>query len=42
VTASGPLKLKPGCRYSPEFAVEVAVGKYLDHSPLERQVRIME
>ena len=41
VTAPGPLKLKPACRYSPEFAVEVAVGKYLDHCPLERQVRIM-
>jgi transposase len=42
VTAPGPVKLKPGSRYSPEFAVEVAAGKYLDHSPLERQVRIME
>jgi transposase len=41
VTAPAPLKLKPSCRYSPEFAVEVAVAKYLDHSPLERQVRIM-
>lgn len=30
-----------GSRYSPEFAVEVAIGKYLDHLPLERQVRIM-
>jgi transposase len=42
VTAAGPLKLKPGCRYSIEFAVEVAASKYLDHTPLERQVRIME
>jgi transposase len=40
-TALGPPKLKPGARYSPEFAVEVVIGKYLDHLPLERQVRIM-
>jgi transposase len=40
-TALGPPKLKAGCRYSPEFAVEVVTGKYLDHLPLERQVRIM-
>src|SRR5207249_10523515 len=40
-TALGPPKLKAGCRYSPEFAVEVVTGKYLDHIPLERQVRIM-
>lgn len=42
VTAPGPPKLQPGGRYSPEFAVEVAVAKYSDHVPLERQVRIME
>jgi transposase len=42
VTAPGPPKLQSGSRYSPEFAVEVAVGKYADHAPLERQVRIME
>lgn len=41
MTAPGPLKLKPGCRYSIEFAVTVAADKYLDHLPLERQVRIM-
>jgi transposase len=41
VTAPGPLKLKPSCRYSIDFAVDVAVAKYLDHTPLERQVRIM-
>ena len=41
-TAPGPPKLIPGGRYSPEFAVEVALGKYLDHLPLERQVRIMK
>ena len=40
-TAPAPAKLKAGSRYAPEFAVEVAVGKYLDHLPLERQVRIM-
>lgn len=41
VTAPPPLKLKPGGRYSIEFAVLVATDKYLDHLPLERQVRIM-
>ena len=41
-TAPGPLKLKPGSRYSPEFAVEVAIGKYVDHLPLQRQVNIMK
>jgi transposase len=40
-TAPAPPKVIPGSRYSPEFAVEVAVSKYLDHLPLERQVRIM-
>lgn len=38
-TASGPVKLQPGARYSPAFAVEIAADKYLDHLPLERQVR---
>jgi transposase len=41
VTAPCPPKLIPGGRYSVEFAVEVATAKYLDHLPLERQVRIM-
>lgn len=41
VTAPGPLKLQAGGRYSIEFAVEVAAAKYLDHLPLERQVRMM-
>ncbi len=41
VTTPAPPKLIPGGRYSTEFAVEVAVGKYLDHSPLERQSRTM-
>ncbi|MGH9779659.1 MAG: IS66 family transposase [Candidatus Acidiferrales bacterium] len=40
-TAPGPVKLQPGSRYSTGFAVEVAVNKYLDHLPLERQARIM-
>ena len=40
-TAPGPLKLFPGARYSVDFAVEVAIAKYVDHNPLERQVRIM-
>jgi transposase len=41
VTAPGPPKLRAGSRYSPEFAVEAAAAKWLDHIPLERQVRIM-
>jgi transposase len=41
-TALGPQKLRPGNRYSIDFAVDVAVGKYSDHLPLERQRRIME
>lgn len=40
-TAPAPLKLFEGARYSIDFAVDVAVQKYLDHLPLERQVRIM-
>jgi transposase len=42
VTAPGPLKLKDGGRYSPEFGVEVGVGKFQWHLPLDRQVRIMK
>ncbi|MCU0294365.1 MAG: IS66 family transposase [Thermoanaerobaculaceae bacterium] len=41
VTAPGPVKLIPGGHYSVEFAVHVAEAKYLDHMPLERQVRSM-
>jgi len=41
VTAPGPAKLIPGGRYSVEFALHVAEAKYLDHQPLERQVRMM-
>jgi transposase len=41
VTAPGPVQVVPGTRYAPEFGVGVAVAKYLDHLPLERQVRMM-
>jgi transposase len=41
VTAPGPAALIPGGRYAPAFAVGVAVAKYADHLPLERQVRMM-
>lgn len=41
-TAPGPLRLKEGGRYSPEFGVEVGLGKYEHHVPLERQVKIMK
>jgi transposase len=40
-TAPGPIKLQEGGRYSASFAIEVAASKYLDHLPLERQVRMM-
>lgn len=38
-TAPGPQKLFPGARYSIDVALVVAVQKYLEHLPLERQVR---
>jgi transposase len=41
VTAPGPAQMIPGGRYTPEFGVGVAVAKYADHLPLERQVRMM-
>jgi transposase len=40
-TALGPAKLIPGGRYSVGFAAEVAIGKYIDHLPLARQVKQM-
>jgi transposase len=40
-TALGPDKLVAGGRYSVDFAVSVAIAKYADHLPLERQVRVM-
>lgn len=42
VTAPAPPKLFPGARYSIDFAIMVVIAKYLDHLPLERQVRIMK
>lgn len=41
LTAPGPPKLIPGGRYSVDFALHVAIAKYCDHLPLERQVRQM-
>lgn len=41
-TAPGPPKLVPGGRYSVDFAIHTAIGKYCDHLPLERQVSRME
>ena len=41
-TALPPPKLFPGARYSIDVAVDIAISKYLDHLPLERQVRIMK
>src|SRR5690606_9967611 len=35
-------KVTKGGRYDLTFAIGVVVDKYLDHLPLERQVRIME
>lgn len=40
-TAAGPQKLISSGRYSLDFAVHVAVQKYCDHLPLERQVEMM-
>ena len=42
VSVPRPARLVPGGRYSEEFAVSVAVGKYDMHLPLNRQVRQME
>jgi transposase len=41
VTAPLPPRLIPGGRYSIDFAIEVAMQKYLFHMPLERQARSM-
>jgi transposase len=41
VTAPAPAQVLAGGRYAPEFGVGVAVAKYADHLPLERQVRMM-
>jgi transposase len=41
-TAPGPQKLFAGARYSIDFAMSVAIAKYADHLPLERQVKMMD
>jgi transposase len=40
-TAIGPKKLRPGNRYSIDFAIAVALDKYGQHIPLDRQARLM-
>lgn len=42
VTAPGAVKIRPGSKYSVEFAVATALDKYGFHIPLERQRRKME
>ncbi len=41
-TAPGPTRALSGSRYSLAFAIKVLIDKWLDHVPLERQVRILE
>ena len=41
-TAPGPERATPGSRYSLALAIKIVLDKYLDHIPLERQVRIMD
>ena len=40
-TAPGPERAVVGGRYSLDFAIKVAIDKYLDHIPLARQERIL-
>jgi transposase len=40
-TAPGPERAMPGGRYSLDFAIKIAIDKYLDHIPLARQERIL-
>jgi transposase len=40
-TALGPRRWRTGGRYSAAFAIAIAIAKYLDHMPLERQCRQM-
>jgi transposase len=40
-TAPGPERATPGGRYSLDFAIQIAIDKYLDHIPLARQRRIL-
>lgn len=42
ITAPGPVKIRPGSRYSVDFAIAVTLDKYAYHLPLERQRRKME
>ena len=42
VTAPNVAKAREGGSYSVEFAAHVAISKYLDHLPLERQARMMK
>jgi transposase len=41
-TAPGPERAVAGSRYSLDFAIKVAIDKYLDHIPLARQARILK
>jgi transposase len=41
-TAPGPERATSGSRYSLDFAIKVAIDKYLDHIPLARQERILK
>jgi transposase len=41
-TALGPARALSGSRYSLAFAAKIIVDKWLDHIPLERQVRILD
>jgi transposase len=41
-TAPGPERATAGSRYSLQFAIKVAIDKYLDHLPLARQERILK
>ncbi len=40
VTADGPEKLIKGGRYGLGVAVDVGIAKYVDHLPLDRQVKM--
>lgn len=41
VTAPGPLKLMPGCKYSVDLALGIVKDKFLNHMPYDRQLREM-
>ena len=41
-TTPGPERAAPGSRYSLALGIKIVLDKYLDHIPLERQVRIMD